>query len=393
MLFEYFGIVGILLCFILVTESGTDKVPLPAPRNLSISWRDEFCLTLSWQAPQEDLGKCKVKYYVRIDELEYRYDDLGPYKRIETSPKCHFTENTVKYTVQTEPIACGDRNRSEPVTQIIPQRTVLQHIKDFNCYLYSTKDMNCSWLTSNHVSDLQLLYRRDEDTHLAACTKYLYRNGVKTGCHLHDNQAFEWPSVYFLLNGTFDGSPFQNTFKRTPRKLVKPPPPTLNIKQEGKKLVLDWVPPDIFQPDCWEYKLKYIKCGETSSVTSQTNSASIPYDSMCQYKIQLETTLKSLCILVGGSSIIVRSPFQVYGQDNHNMIVVAIIVPIIIFVSVIIALVSLRKHKTIIFPDIPKPQLIFKDIMNNNKEPKNPIEKLYVPVPEEVYIPVPENVK
>ncbi|XP_046904983.1 interleukin-13 receptor subunit alpha-2-like [Hypomesus transpacificus] len=393
MLFQYFGIVGILLCFILVSESGTDKVPLPAPRNLSINWRDEFCLTLSWQAPQEDLGECKVKYYVQIDKVQYLYNH-GPDKRIETKLDCHFTEKTVKYTVQTKPIECGNRDLSESVTQIIPQRTVLQHIKDFNCYLYSTKDMKCSWLTSNHVSDLQLLYRRDMpmDAHLAACTEYLYRNGVKTGCHLHDNQDFEsrkFTDVYFLLNGKFDGSPFQNTFKRTPRNLVKPPPPKLNIKQEEKKLVLDWEPPDIFEPHCWEYRLNYSKCGETSSVTSQTNSARVPYDSMCQYKIQLETILKSSC----GEGSIARGPFEVYGQDNHNMIVVAIIVPIIIFVSVIIALVCLRKHETIIFPDIPKPQLIFKDIMNNNKEPKNPIDKLYVPVPEKVYILVPENVK
>ncbi|XP_067117968.1 interleukin-13 receptor subunit alpha-2-like [Osmerus mordax] len=391
MLFEYFEIVGILLCFILFSESKTHKVPLPAPTNLSIRWHDEFCLTLSWQAPQEDLGKCKVKFYIQIDEGKYLINQTN-----RTS--CHFTEKTVKYTVQTEPIDCGDRDRSEPVTKIIPQHT--EHIKEFSCYLYSTKDMNCFWLTSNHVSDLQLLYRgedkdhsaactEDKDTHLAECTEYLYRNGVKTGCHLHDNQVSNVNDIYFLLNGTFDGSPFQNTFKRTPSILVKPPPPTLNIKQEGKKLVLDWVPPDIFQPDCWKYKLNYIKCGETSSVTSQTNSASIPYDSMCQYKIQLETTIKFYC----GEGSIVRGPFEVYGQDNHNMIVVAIIVPIIIFVSVIIALVCLRKHKTIIFPDIPKPQLIFKDIMNNNKEPKNPIEKLYVPVPEEVYIPVPENMK
>ena len=60
------------------------------------------------------------------------------------------------------------------------------------------------------------------DAHLAACTEYMYRNGVKTGCHLHDNQDFEsrkFTDVYFLLNGKFDGSPFQNTFKRTPRNL------------------------------------------------------------------------------------------------------------------------------------------------------------------------------
>ncbi|XP_046905227.1 interleukin-13 receptor subunit alpha-2-like isoform X2 [Hypomesus transpacificus] len=389
MLFQYFGIIAILLCFTLVSESGTDKVPLPAPSHLSINWRDKFCLTLSWQAPQEDLGDCKVTYVIQNDELK------NSIKRPKREYKvCHFTEKTVKYTVQTEPIECGDRNLSEPVTQIIPQHTVLQHIKDFNCYLYSTKDMNCSWLTSNHVSDLQLFYRGDMsmDAHLAACTEYMYRNGVKTGCHLHDNQDFvsrTLNDVYFLLNGTFDGSPFQNTFKRTPSNLVKPPPPKLNIKQEGKKLVLEWEPPDIFEPHCWEYRLNYSKCGETSSVTSQTNSASISYDSVCQYKIQLETIFKSTC----GEGSIVRGPFEVYGQDNHKMIVVAIIVPIIIFVSVIIALVCLRRHKTIIFPEIPKPQLIFKDIMNNNKEPKNPIEKLYVPIPEEVYIPVPENVK
>ena len=36
----------------------------------------------------------------------------------------------------------------------------------------------------------------------------------------------------------------------------------------------------------------------------------------------------------------------------------------------------LFRHETIIFPDIPKPQLIFKDIMNNNKEPK--VKKTFV---------------
>ena len=50
----------------------------------------------------------------------------GPSKRPNPEHKvCHSTEKTVKYTVQTEPesIECGDRDRSEPVTKMIPQHT------------------------------------------------------------------------------------------------------------------------------------------------------------------------------------------------------------------------------------------------------------------------------
>ena len=54
-----------------------------------------------------------------------------------------------------------------------------------------------------------------------------------------------------------------------------------------------------------------------TSLQSQTNSARVPYDSMCQYKIQLETILKSSC----GEGSIARGPFEVYGIFTRIFIV------------------------------------------------------------------------
>ncbi|CAB1351668.1 unnamed protein product [Coregonus sp. 'balchen'] len=240
MILKHLTFLLVLQYFIhLVAPEVAANKALPEPLNLSLTWATEFLIKLSWNAPKDLDASCKVNYMIttRIGQL----------------------------------------------------------VKNFQCSLYSSKAMNCSWLPANQASDLQLYYGSPGDSHIAACSEYQYRAAQRTGCHLRG--AFLEYDVYFLVNGTLNGSYVQNNFLVLPRYHVKPPAPKVKITEEGKNLILSWDPPDIGASHCWNYILNYNKCQESLSKEIQFEHVpvKVPYDRRCQYRVQLKAVYQKWC--------------------------------------------------------------------------------------------------
>ncbi|CAB1351629.1 unnamed protein product [Coregonus sp. 'balchen'] len=220
-------------------EVATEKA-LPEPLNLSLTWATEFLIKLSWNAPKDLDASCKVKYIINSTRT-------GQKSNISSTP-CLYKEynvdmnDAVNYTVITSPVESPG------------------------------------------------------DSHIAACSEYQYRAAQRTGCHLRG--AFLQYDVYFLVNGTLNGSYVRNNFLVLPRYHVKPQAPKYRV--QVKAVYQKW-------------------CGD------------------------------------GGSD---WSEEEIYGVDEW--------------------------HREKLFPKIPQPSLIFKDMLNSNKEQKSSIGNLYVPVKEEV---------
>ncbi|KAK6323245.1 hypothetical protein J4Q44_G00055840 [Coregonus suidteri] len=357
-------------------EVATEKA-LPEPLNLSLTWATEFLIKLSWNAPKDLDASCKVKYIINSTRT-------GQKSNISSTP-CLYKEynvdmnDAVNYTVITSPVECNDRTQSKPVSVSKPKSTEL--VKNFGCFLYSSKAMNCSWLPVNDASkDLQFYYRSPGDSHIAACSEYQYRAAQRTGCHLRG--AFLQYDVYFLVNGTLNGSYVRNNFLVLPRYHVKPQAPKVKITEEGKNLILSWDPPDIGASHCWNYILNYNKCQESLSkeIQSKYVPVKVPYDRRCQYRVQVKAVYQKWCG-DGGSD---WSEEEIYGVDEWSMTVVGTVIPAAVFLFLILLICCFMRHREKLFPKIPQPSLIFKDMLNSNKEQKSSIGNLYVPVKEEV---------
>ncbi|XP_041740946.1 uncharacterized protein LOC121572974 [Coregonus clupeaformis] len=292
MILKHLTFLLVLQYFIhLVAPEVAANKALPAPLNLSLTWATEFLIKLSWNAPKDLDASCKVNYMITTRIGQRRPQAETTFKLYKV--KRLSMEDAVNYTVQTNPKHCTGRTISKPVNQSITKPTEL--VKNFQCSLYSSKAMNCSWLPANQASDLQLYYGSPGDSHIAACSEYQYRAAQRTGCHLRG--AFLEYDVYFLVNGTLNGSYVRNNFLVLPRYHVKPPAPKVKITEEGKNLILSWDPPDIGASHCWNYILNYNKCQESLSKEIQFEHVpvKVPYDRRCQYRVQLKAVYQKGC--------------------------------------------------------------------------------------------------
>ncbi|XP_038851947.1 interleukin-13 receptor subunit alpha-1-like isoform X2 [Salvelinus namaycush] len=347
---------------------------LPEPLNLSLTWESEFRIKLSWNAPKNLDASCKVNYTITetIGEKPELTSTSNLYKEYHVT-----TNDAVNYTVKTNPKNCTGRTKSKPVSISKPKPTEL--VKNFQCSLYSSKAMNCSWLPVNQASDLQLYYGYLDPSHIAACSEYQYRDGQRTGCHLRG--SFLQYDVDFKVNGTLDGLSVRNNFLVLPRYHVKAPAPKVKITEEGRNLILSWDYPNIGADHCWNYIFTYSKCQLlVDSKEIQLNSVTVSYDQTCQYRVKLKAVYAKWCG-EGGSD---WSEEEIYGVDDWSTTVFDVVIPAVVFLFLILLISCFMKHREKLFPAIPHPSLIFKDMLNGNKELKSSIGNLYVPVEEEV---------
>uniref|UniRef100_A0A4W5KKF9 Type I cytokine receptor cytokine-binding domain-containing protein n=1 Tax=Hucho hucho TaxID=62062 RepID=A0A4W5KKF9_9TELE len=350
---------------------------LPEPLNLSLKWESEFLIKLLWNAPKDLDTSCKVNYMITETIGQERPKTISTFSLYK---KYNVTMNdAVNYTVKTNPKDCRDRTMSKPVSISKPKLTEL--VKNFQCSLYFSKAMNCSWLPANQASDLQFHYRYPGDSHIAACSEYQYRAGQRTGCRLRG--SFLEYDVYVKVNGTLNGLSVWNNFLVLPRYHVKPPAPKVKITEEGKNLILSWDPPDIGAVHCWNFIFNYSKCQlhvDSKEIQWKHVPVTVSYDERCQYSVKLKAVYSKWCG-EGGSD---WSEEEIYGVDDWSMTVFYVIIPAVLFLFLILFICCFMKHREKLFPTIPHPSLIFKEMLNSNKDLKSSIGNLYVPVEEEV---------
>ncbi|XP_010903417.2 interleukin-5 receptor subunit alpha isoform X1 [Esox lucius] len=361
-----------LQCFIcLVRPAFVDEKALPEPCDLSLTWINEFQIKLSWNLSKDLDPSCRVSYEIKKPETMVTHKSF-----VELYV---FLVDAVTYTVQTKPEECSDRTISKPVNITVTKPTEL--VKNFNCSLYTSTAMNCSWLIASQApEDLLLYYKYAGENDIEQCSDYLYTAGQRTGCHLRGNISEQ--KMYFQVNGTVNGLSVRNTFLVEPLKNIKPQAPKVKITKESRSLSLSWAPPDFKDRfNCWNYTLRYSKCQETQckNISKKTNE-NIPYDPRCQYRFQVKAVYSDKC----GTGQSDWSEEEIYGAEDSLIIVIAIIVPASLFLFVILFLCCLMKYRETIFPKIPQPSVILKGMLNNSKEQTAFKRNLYIPVEENV---------
>ncbi|KAI1898546.1 hypothetical protein AGOR_G00073470 [Albula goreensis] len=361
-----------LCCWMACASMPVEIGMLPPPREVSLTFRNDFCVTLAWRPPQNlNRSTCDLQYYI----TEAFGQEVGQYTRTDTHfESCLDMERGVNYTIRTQPKNCGDMTDSKDIVRgASPPKEKL--VKDFECIYYTSGSMNCTWSPADQTTDLQLYYwYKNMAQPLKPCGLYLYTGGLKTGCHLHGdflNVTNLTTEVFFLINRTHGPSTLQNKFKRTTRDNMKPFPPKLNMKKkEGGMLELSCDPPSGFDPslDYWDYTLRYrtSKDSNWKEISPVRCTALVPYDHHFQYRVQVKAICKDIC----GTGASDWSQEECYGQDqasDWSFHLTLIAIPVVITICVILFLFFLKKLRVLILPQIPDPLKLFKELINSKE--------------------------
>uniref|UniRef100_A0AAV2M1P4 Uncharacterized protein n=1 Tax=Knipowitschia caucasica TaxID=637954 RepID=A0AAV2M1P4_KNICA len=189
-----------------------------------------------------------------------------------------------------------------------------------------------------------------------------YESGSRRGCALRGN--FLQRDLCLVAS-----SPNAVCTFRAPKAFR--PPEKMQISEKGNSLILTVKPPEVEIPDNSRYNICYSACDghkmcEEPPVETKSMEILIPYSKGCVFRVQHQTYTPDTTPIYSDWSEEVE-----YGWTDWSLTIVAIVIPIIVSLSVIVSCICFRRHKDIIFPDVPDPSTMFKEMMNGNKDKPN----------------------
>ncbi|XP_052458515.1 uncharacterized protein LOC128017259 [Carassius gibelio] len=362
--------VSLMICFSLslMFVGGEGESELPPPRNLTFTWETPFELHLTWEKPKDLEPDCKVNYTVDVHHSQDCSERDKNMSRAKVSRRvaklsCILNisnENRLCISVTMNPENCGIKRQSRPSEISIPPPSV-RLVKNMS-FEYSHNRMKCTWKSDIYFPDLGFYYWSPQNKTVVKC------NQMKTGeCIIHDTFLKGMTEMFYLFNGTYNGQPVNNTFMtESPTNFVKLNKPKLTIQKVGHDLRFQTHGSLLeFKPYCYKYNFTYSKCNEEIQVIQFNETLKVEHDSNCKYRARVQIIFSDKC----GDGKSDLSDEVEYGEDrdpNLPALLAFIIIPLIVSCCLIFSLVLLRRHKDIIFPKIPEPTLIFKDMLINN---------------------------
>ncbi|XP_042615569.1 interleukin-13 receptor subunit alpha-1-like [Cyprinus carpio] len=380
--------ISLMLCFSLsLMFFGVEgESELPPPRNLTFKWETPFTLRLTWKKPKDLEPDCSVNYTVNAipsQDCSEKAKNMSATRRVQnTTCKLNISNvNGLCISVTVNAENCGNKKQSPPLEISIPPPPV-RLVKNMS-FEYSHDRLKCTWDSDVDVPDLGFYYWLPQKEMVKKC------NEMKIGeCVIHDTFLKDMTEMFYLFNGTYKGQPVNNTFRHNSSTyFVKLKKPQLKIQIIGQSLHFHTNFTDSeFGAHCYEKNYIYSKCDEIKQVKVLDSEYKVDYDSSCKYRARVQIIFSSDC---GGGKSDLSDEVE-YGENrdsNLPALLAGIIIPLMLSCFLIVSLVLLRRHKDIIFPKIPEPTLIFKDMFINNIRTAEDLRstadgRLYIPIEE-----------
>ncbi|XP_055359466.1 uncharacterized protein LOC129603228 [Betta splendens] len=358
---------------------------LPPPTKLSYEWLDTFTVNVSWswKRPSNLPESCNIKFKYWREPATLLERRLTPWNYF--TEKCLTEENQssdCNYTIKaTNASPCDGWTDSRPVNPaVFTPKPRAEVVKGFKC-LFEAGGMNCSWTRVDPSHELNLSYRVcGQAKELKGCDGF-YTSAAKEGCYFSVGDDTD-----ICVHAATEAGAM--TFKAVQGLH----PPKLSVAEHGQSLHLSWPPPEVGKACVWIHEFCFTECAEEKershvpdartcrNITREGGvfKAQVPYDKNCRYEFWSRVLTDKYCPQLSsdfGASVV----FGVNVPTNRMQTVAAIIVPLILSVSVLLACYCFRRHSHIIFPTVPNPRVILKEMMNGNKELKFPAGDVYMP--------------
>ncbi|XP_049603072.1 granulocyte-macrophage colony-stimulating factor receptor subunit alpha isoform X2 [Syngnathus scovelli] len=247
----------------------------------------------------------------------------------------------------------------------------IEENNNFNCFLYPTNLLNCSWIFPTLDKEFQLY------VHISICDN----NSTVQPLHLISKQhsgstcialkQYECLYVIIQFNVSLHHQwAVYSYVYDTEMMEVLPPPGNISASVKDKDLVVTWDKPRgraNYRSVCFEYQLAVgnqeqtqIQCCELSHTMPNANLAST-------YSVKVRTRKRSTC---SGSQLWSDWSDTVIIQQSFYTFNITIIVAIAIGIPMILLtlLLLVRNHRVaqVLYPTIPRPPLKYKHFLEEN---------------------------
>ncbi|XP_068389667.1 interleukin-13 receptor subunit alpha-1 [Eschrichtius robustus] len=385
------GLWALLLC----AGGGGGGVAAPAETqppvtNLSVSVENLCTVTWTWNPPEGASPNCSLKYFSHFGNKQdkkiapetYRSKEVPLNERIclQVGSQCSTNESEKPSILVEKCISPPEGDPESAVTEL-------------QCIWYNLSYMKCAWLpgrNTNPDTNYTLYYWHSSLGKILQCED-IYREGQHIGCSFAltkvKDSSFEQHSVQVMVKD--NAGKIRPSFNIVPlTSHVKPDPPHIkNLSFQNGDLYVQWKNPQNFYSRCLSYEV------EVNNSQAETHDIFYVEEAKCQNS-EFEGNLEgTICFMIPGvlpdtlNTVRIRvktnklcyeddklwsnwSQAMSIGQKANPTfyITTLLIIPIFVAAAIIVLLLYLKRLKIIIFPPIPDPGKIFKEMFGDQND-------------------------
>ncbi|KAL1766905.1 hypothetical protein HispidOSU_026204 [Sigmodon hispidus] len=382
------GLWALLLCAALSPGTAATEAQPPVT-NLSVSVENLCTITWTWSPPEGVNPNCSLRY---LSHFDHKQD-----KKI--APETHRSKEVPLNEEICLQVAsqCSANEKEKPSALMRkcispPEGDPESAVRELQCIWYNLSYMKCSWLPGRNTrpdTNYTLYYWYKSLGKIHQCEN-IYREGQHIGCSfklIKADPTFEQQSIQIMVKD--NAGKIRPSFKIVSLiSCVKPGPP--HIKRlffKNGALFVQWKNPQNFSSRCLSFEVEV-----NSSQTELLSPFSVE-DDKCQKSESDRNMEDTSCFILPGIipdtvyTVRVRvktnklcfednqlwsswSEEKRIGEETNSTfyITMLLIIPVIVAGAIIVLLLYLKRLKIIIFPPIPDPGKIFKEMFGDQND-------------------------
>ncbi|XP_062940324.1 interleukin-13 receptor subunit alpha-1 isoform X1 [Cynocephalus volans] len=382
------GLWALLLCAGGRGSAVPTETQLPVT-NLSVSVENLCTVVWTWNPPEGASPNCSLWYFSHFGDKQDK----------KIAPETHRSEEVplnerICLQVGSQCSTNESENPSIWVEKCIspPEGDPESAVTEFQCIWHNLSYMKCSWLPGKNASpdtNYTLYYWHNSLGKVLQCEN-IYREGQHIGCSFDLTTAkdylFEHNVQIMVKDIAGKIRPFFNIVPLTSH--VKPGPPRIkNLFFQNGNLYVQWENPQNFFSRCLYYEVEFNN--------SQTETPVIFYveEAKCE-NLEFERNAEdTICFMIPGvlpdtlNTVRIRVKTNRFCYEDDKLwsnwsqaksigkmpystfyITMLLIIPVIVAGAIIVLLFYLKRLKIIIFPPIPDPGKIFKEMFGDQND-------------------------
>ncbi|XP_030662377.1 interleukin-13 receptor subunit alpha-1 [Nomascus leucogenys] len=366
------------------------KETQPPVTNLSVSVENLCTVIWTWNPPEGASPNCSLWYFSHFGDKQDK--KIAPETRrskevplnericLQVGSQCSTNESEKPSILVEKCISPPEGDPESAVTEL-------------QCIWHNLSYMKCSWLPGRNTSpdtNYTLYYWHRSLEKIHQCEK-IYREGQYFGCSFDltkvKDSSFEQHSVQIMVKDNAGKiKPSFNIVPLTSR--VKPDPPHIkNLSFHNDDLYVQWENPQNFISRCLFYEV------EVNNSQTETHNVFYVQEAKCQNPEFERNVENTSCFMVPGvlpdtlNTVRIRvktnklcfeddklwsnwSQEMSIGKKRNSTLYITmlLIVPVIVAGAIIVLLLYLKRLKIIIFPPIPDPGKIFKEMFGDQND-------------------------
>nr|XP_010984160.2 interleukin-13 receptor subunit alpha-1 [Camelus dromedarius] len=369
---------------------GTQAKTQPPVTNLSVSVENLCTVIWTWNPPEGASPNCSLRYFSHFGNKQDK----------KIAPETHRSEEVpLNERICLQVGSQCSTNESEQPSILVekcispPEGDPESAVTELQCVWHNLSYMTCTWLPGRNTSpdtNYTLYYWHSSLGKILQCEN-IHREGQHIGCSFVlskvKDSSFEQQSVQIMVKD--NAGKIRPSFNIVPlTSHVKPDPPHIkNLSFHNGDLYVQWKNPQNFYSRCLSYQV------EVNNSQAETHDIFSVEETKCQNS-ELEGNLEgTICFMVPGvlpgtlNTVRIRvktnklcyeddklwsnwSQAMSIGQRANPTfyITTLLIIPVIVAAAIIVLLLYLKRLKIIIFPPIPDPGKIFKEMFGDQND-------------------------